>query len=163
MCCSHGPSSSSATLHYLCSQATRLPACCFSFLQQLFQNSPSVLSLFPLFFPSQSCSWDNMEQISAILSLSGTAFRFGDMYIWILKLWKVMRWPRHVARMGVIRKAYDQSNSVNIVTRLRVGRPGFSSRQGQWWDFFSSPPRLDRLWRRPSLLSNWNWGFLPRG
>jgi len=34
-----------------------------------------------------------------------------------------------------------------VETYLRAGWPGFSSRQGQWWDFsFSSPPRPDRLW-----------------
>jgi hypothetical protein len=27
-------------------------------------------------------------------------------------------------------------SSVTIETGLRAGRPGFSSRQGQWWDFF---------------------------
>jgi len=26
--------------------------------------------------------------------------------------------------------------------------------QGQWWDFFSSPPCPDQLWGPPSLLSN---------
>jgi hypothetical protein len=67
------------------------------------------------------------------------------------------------------RKALGKhSCSLCIVTRLRAGRPGFNSRQVQWWDFFSSPPRPDP----PSLLSNryrrlltgackatgaWNW------
>jgi hypothetical protein len=44
------------------------------------------------------------------------------------------------------------SNSVSAVTELWAGRPGFDSRQGQ--GFFSSPPRSDRLWDLPSLLSN---------
>jgi len=44
--------------------------------------------------------------------------------------------------------------SVSIATRLRVGRPGLNSRLGQWWECFSLPPRPDRLWGVPSLLSN---------
>jgi len=31
------------------------------------------------------------------------------------------------------------------VTRWRAGRPGFYFRQGRRRDFFSSPPRPDRL------------------
>jgi hypothetical protein len=38
--------------------------------------------------------------------------------------------------------------------RLRVGRPEFGSRQGQWRGLFPSQPRPDRLWDPPSLLSN---------
>jgi len=44
-------------------------------------------------------------------------------------------------------------SSVSILTRLRAGRPGFTSRQWQCWDFFSSPSRPDRLWGPPSFLS----------
>jgi len=39
-----------------------------------------------------------------------------------------------------------RGTSVIIVTRLRAGRPGFSSRQGQWRDSFSPPPQTDRIW-----------------
>jgi len=46
--------------------------------------------------------------------------------------------------------------SVSIVTRLRTGRVGLNSRRGHWWNFFSSPPRSNRLWGSPSLLSNGN-------
>jgi len=39
----------------------------------------------------------------------------------------------------------ELGSSVSVVTRLRVARPGFSSRQGKWWEFFSLPPRPDRF------------------
>jgi hypothetical protein len=35
---------------------------------------------------------------------------------------------------------------------------GSISREG--WEFFSSPPRPDRLWGPPTLLSNWYGGAL---
>jgi len=56
---------------------------------------------------------------------------------------------------------WDFFSSINIVTRLRFGRPGFYLRQGQ--GFFSSPPRPDRLWDPLSLLFNVYRGFLYRG
>jgi len=48
---------------------------------------------------------------------------------------------------------------------LRAGRPGFNSRQRQWWNFFLlATPRSDRLWRNPlSLLSNGNLVLFPWG
>jgi hypothetical protein len=52
-------------------------------------------------------------------------------------------------------------SSVSTVTRLRTRRPGFNSRQGQWWEFFSSPPRPDRFWGPHSLLSNGYRGCFP--
>jgi len=36
------------------------------------------------------------------------------------------------------------------------------SRQGKWYFVFSSPPRPDRLWVTPSLISNGYWGALSR-
>jgi hypothetical protein len=54
----------------------------------------------------------------------------------------------------------SRRSSVSIVTRLRAGGPGFNSRQGQWWEFSSSPPHPDRLWGPPSPLSNWHRGLL---
>jgi hypothetical protein len=47
----------------------------------------------------------------------------------------------------------DQCSTVNTVTTLRAELPGFIYRQGQWWDFFSSPLHSDRLWVPSSLLS----------
>jgi len=47
-----------------------------------------------------------------------------------------------------------EENSVSIATRLRAGKPGSDSRQGQWRDFFSSPARPDRLWGPCIILSN---------
>jgi len=29
----------------------------------------------------------------------------------------------------------NRGSSVTVVTRLRAGRPGLNSRQGQWWNF----------------------------
>jgi len=46
-------------------------------------------------------------------------------------------------------------STASIVTRLRTGRPGLDSRQGQCWDFFfSSPPLTDRFRCPSNLLSN---------
>jgi len=39
-----------------------------------------------------------------------------------------------------------------IINTRRAGWPGFNSHEGQWWDFFSSPPRPDLFWSPPSLL-----------
>jgi len=44
------------------------------------------------------------------------------------------------------------------MTRPRTVRLGFGSRQGI--GFFSLPPRPDRLWGPPNLLSNGYWGLL---
>jgi len=46
------------------------------------------------------------------------------------------------------------------VAELRAGRQEFDSRQMK--EFLSSPPRLERCWGPPSLLSNAYWGLLPR-
>jgi hypothetical protein len=54
-----------------------------------------------------------------------------------------------------------KSSSVSMDTKLRPGRPGFNSRMGQWWDFFLSSPRPDRLWGQHSLLSSGYWGSYP--
>jgi hypothetical protein len=53
-------------------------------------------------------------------------------------------------------------SSVCLLTRLRAGRPGFSSRQVQWRGIFSSPRRSHQLWRTPSLLDNIYQGHFPR-
>jgi hypothetical protein len=55
----------------------------------------------------------------------------------------------------------SRGSSVSIVTTLRAGRPGFVP--GRSRDFFSSPPRPDRLWVTPSLLSNGYRGSFTRG
>jgi len=46
---------------------------------------------------------------------------------------------------------------------LWAGQLGFgASIPGRGWEFFSSPPRTDRLWDLPSLLSNGNRELFPR-
>jgi hypothetical protein len=57
-------------------------------------------------------------------------------------------------RVNTVQERRNQCSSACIQTRLWAGRPGFNSRQEQWWDFFSSPPRPNRLWGPPNLLSN---------
>jgi len=50
------------------------------------------------------------------------------------------------------------------LTRLRAGRSdGRGSIPCGGWEFFSSPPRPDRLSDPPSLLSNGYQELLPRG
>jgi len=52
---------------------------------------------------------------------------------------------------------------LSIETRLWAEWPGFNSQQGQWWDFFSSPPYPQWLWSPTSHLSNGYQGLLPWG
>jgi hypothetical protein len=61
--------------------------------------------------------------------------------------------------IGSVRKLLDtnsylykgRDSSVGIATRLRAGRSGFyDSIPGGGWEFFSSPPRLERLWGYPA-------------
>jgi len=56
----------------------------------------------------------------------------------------------------------SRCSSVNIEAKLWTSQPGFSSRQGQLWDFISSPPRPGRLSGPPSLLHNGYRGLLRR-
>jgi hypothetical protein len=55
-------------------------------------------------------------------------------------------------------------SSVSVVTTLRVGLPGFDSRQEHPRDFlFSLPSHQYRLWAQLNLLSSGYWGlFSPR-
>jgi hypothetical protein len=46
-----------------------------------------------------------------------------------------------------------------LASRLRAGRSGFESRQGQGFSFLSK--LLNRLWGPPSLLFNCHWGSFP--
>jgi hypothetical protein len=48
-----------------------------------------------------------------------------------------------------------------IATGWMIGVLGFDSRRGL--GIFSSPPRPERLWGSPSLLSNGHQGLLPWG
>jgi hypothetical protein len=45
----------------------------------------------------------------------------------------------------------SRGGSVGLATGLQAGRSGFGgSIPGGDWDFFSSPPRPDRLWAHPA-------------
>jgi len=44
----------------------------------------------------------------------------------------------------------SRGSSVSMETRLRAWLPGFNSRDGQWWEFFSLPSRLIRSGTHPA-------------
>jgi len=54
---------------------------------------------------------------------------------------------------------WSQGSCVNIDTKLRSGRPRFTSWQGAMLGFL----RTFRLWGPPSFLSSGYWRLLPRG
>jgi hypothetical protein len=56
----------------------------------------------------------------------------------------------------------NRDNSVSIALGYGLDDRGFESRK-VGWEFFSSPPRLDRFWGPPSLLSNGYQGLFPWG
>jgi hypothetical protein len=59
----------------------------------------------------------------------------------------------------VIHKSRDSSLGI----ALGYGLKDRGSIPGGGWEFFSSPPRPERLWGRPSLLSNGYLGALSLG
>jgi hypothetical protein len=70
------------------------------------------------------------------------------------------RWSR---RDKFTPQSGHRSSSVTMVSRLHAGRPELNSRQGKWWDSFSSPPHSDWRWEPSNLLSNGHRGLFPRG
>jgi hypothetical protein len=57
----------------------------------------------------------------------------------------------------------SRDSSVCIATRLRAGSGFYGTIPGGDWEFFSSPPRPERFWSPPSLLSNGYREALPLG
>jgi hypothetical protein len=51
----------------------------------------------------------------------------------------------------------------SVIQRWAMGWMIGGSSPGRGWEFFSSPPRPDRLWAPPSLLSNGYEGLFSRG
>jgi hypothetical protein len=68
--------------------------------------------------------------------------------------------PREIA--SCIHWIKNRDSSVGIATRLRAGQSGSQgSIAGGGWEFFSSPPRPERFWGSPSLLSSGYQGLFP--
>jgi len=56
--------------------------------------------------------------------------------IWITQNRTILGSKHYIKTPTVIIES-SSHGSVSIKTRLRTGRSGFNSRQGQWWNFFS--------------------------
>jgi hypothetical protein len=115
------------------------------------------------FLISLMCTWCTAYVVLDFISL----ITFREAY----KLWSssgnhytlllILPGESHVDIFNYATTAFFQNSSVSIVIRLRAGRSGFDSRQGQC--FISWLPHTDRLciWR--SLLSNGYQGLYHRG
>jgi hypothetical protein len=70
-----------------------------------------------------------------------------------LKLHRTFRvWNKGVQSEGC---KIDTKSPATKPIISRAGQPGFGSRQGQWWEFFSSPLRPDRLWGPTQSPIHW--------
>jgi hypothetical protein len=81
-------------------------------------------------------------------------------YAWLILVTEhVIQPPTGIIHIHIIYRNWD--SSINILTRLWAGWPGFDFWQGR--EFSSSPLWPDSMWAPSSLLSNGYWGLFPWG
>jgi hypothetical protein len=132
---------------------------CFTFSHMTFQRSTlsdhKVHILWGKYYSHETfqhqCISRLLRNIQFISNQSGTSRRV-----------RVCSFP-FLHRDLINRTSLTSSQDSSVVQRWVTGWMIGGSSSGRGWEFFSSPPRPDRLWDSPSLLSNGYQGLFPWG